>query len=153
MLNYIIFFIFRWNYGQRYHPLKRKVSMCVLNRQGNLNSHDYTVHYLHCGIESANEWAGGSQHASRPDSFLWYSSRRVECSTYFLNKIYLDTLYQLQRTFSIVKLSDLANSTIENAIYSSILRKISEICFSLPDLTKTILFHKFIWYVRENSIC
>ena len=43
--------------------------MCVLNRQGNLNSHDYTVHYLHCGIESANEWAGGPQHASRPDSF------------------------------------------------------------------------------------
>ena len=34
--------------------------MRVLNRQGNLNCHDYTVHYLHCGIESANEVLGGS---------------------------------------------------------------------------------------------
>ena len=61
-----------------------------------------------------------------------------------LNKIYLDNLYQLPQAFSIVKLSDLANSTIEIAIYSFILRKISEICFSLAGLTKTILFHKFI---------
>ena len=52
--------------------------MCVLNRQGNLNSHDYTVHYLHCGIESANEWAGGP--STRPGPTVFYDIAQEELS-------------------------------------------------------------------------
>ena len=56
LLNYIIFFIFRWNYGQKYHPLKRKVSMRVLNIDKVISIAmiiPYTIRIV--ATESANE--------------------------------------------------------------------------------------------------
>ena len=53
-----------------------------------------------------------------------------------LNKIYFTNLWLLQQTIPIVKFSNLANSSLKNAIYSFVLPKKGEICFPLLDLRK-----------------